>query len=216
MNAAQNLIDDQITGTTPMEARIARLESDVEHIKDVLGDIKLDVRGMQGELKAANDSIAALQKEVGVISATLPHLATKADLREVEGALNAQTKSVEGALNAQIKSVEGALNAQIKSVEGALNTKIHSVEGALKAEIRSVEGALNAKIHSFEGSLKAEVRSVEGALNAKINSVEGALTSQIKSVEGKISAMEARIIKWFIFTALGIGSLAFSIARFIR
>jgi chromosome segregation ATPase len=209
MNAAQNIIDDQITGTTPMEARIARIESDMEHVKDVLGDIKLDVRGMQGELKAANDSIAALQKEVGVISATVPHLATKADLREVEGALNAQAKSIEGSLKTEIKSVEGSLRAEIKSVEGSLKAQIKSVEGSLKAEIKSVEGSLKAEIKSVEGSLNAKIHSFEGALKADIRSVEGALNS-------RINAMEARIIKWFIFTALGIASLAFSIARFIH
>ena len=98
MNAAHLIFEDQID-ETPVEARIAKLESDVGYVKDVLDDIKLNV-------KAANDSIAALQVDVGGIKATLPHLATKADLKETEGSLNARINSVEGSLSAKLNAME--------------------------------------------------------------------------------------------------------------
>lgn len=75
-----------------LESRVAVLESDVAHIKQDTKDIKLDMRSMRGEIKAANDGIAALQKDVGVIGATVTHLATttvthlatKAELKSME------------------------------------------------------------------------------------------------------------------------------------
>ena len=51
-----------------VEARIARLESDVAHLKT-------DVSELRSDMKAANDSLAS-------IKATIPYLATKADLKE--------------------------------------------------------------------------------------------------------------------------------------
>lgn len=69
-----------------VEIRIARLESDVEHIKR-------DVQSMHGRLEAVSADVTA-------IKATLPHLATKAELRSVEGSLTAKITSVEGKLSA--------------------------------------------------------------------------------------------------------------------
>jgi hypothetical protein len=70
-NEAQRLAPEDQTDGNPVEARIARLESDIGHVKT-------DVSELRGDMKAANDSLAA-------IKATIPHLATRADLNEVAG-----------------------------------------------------------------------------------------------------------------------------------
>lgn len=62
-----------------MESRIARLESDVGHIKADIVDIKLDIRKLDGKIDAANENIALLQKDVGVLVATVANMAKTAD-----------------------------------------------------------------------------------------------------------------------------------------
>ena len=51
MNVARQILEFY---KEPVEARIARIESDVGHLKK-------SVAGIQGEMKAANDAIAELQ-----------------------------------------------------------------------------------------------------------------------------------------------------------
>lgn len=65
-----------------LESRV--LERDVAHIKEDIKDMKMDMRNMQAQIKATNDGLAALQVEVGVLTATIPHLATKAELQAME------------------------------------------------------------------------------------------------------------------------------------
>ncbi len=103
MNAVRKVFFDQAPPQEHnVEARIARLESDVEHIK-------LDLQSMHVELKAANDSIATMRADVSAIKATLPHLATKDELRCVEGSLTAKINSVEGTLESSIHALEARL-----------------------------------------------------------------------------------------------------------
>ena len=42
-----------------MEARIARLESDVSHIRSDVADIKIDVRTLTAKIEAVKDSVAS-------------------------------------------------------------------------------------------------------------------------------------------------------------
>lgn len=80
---AQRLnLDDQVN-ENHMEARIAKLESDVEYIKKDLGQLRID-------MNAANGSLAILKDDVSQLKAIAPHLATKADLHKLETLIVAQ------------------------------------------------------------------------------------------------------------------------------
>jgi hypothetical protein len=57
-NAATRQILDNQPVVVPMEARIARIESDVGHIKVTLKELR-------GDMKAANESIAGLKVGLG-------------------------------------------------------------------------------------------------------------------------------------------------------
>jgi chromosome segregation ATPase len=102
MNVARQIILEQAPEEHDVEARIAKLESDVEHIK-------VDLHSMRGGLEAANESITAIRVDVSAIKATLPHLATRDELKSVEGSLSARINAVEGRLDAKINALEARL-----------------------------------------------------------------------------------------------------------
>ncbi len=77
-NAAHLILKDQ-TDQTPMEARVARIESDVAHMKGDISNIQLDLRELRGEMKAAIGSVAEL----------------KAGQAELKGELRAQISGLE-------------------------------------------------------------------------------------------------------------------------
>jgi chromosome segregation ATPase len=84
-----------------LEARVARLESDVGHIR---GDI--------AEIKATLNRLAPLIDEFrGFMAATLPTLATKVEL----GELRTELKSDIAELRAELKSDIAELRAELKS-----------------------------------------------------------------------------------------------------
>lgn len=81
--------DDQVN-ESHMEARIAKLESSVDYIKEGVSYLRV-------EMNAANASLATLGREVSALKATaatksdvspiaeiIPHLATKADFKDLE------------------------------------------------------------------------------------------------------------------------------------
>jgi hypothetical protein len=139
MNALPRFAEDQQDETPHVEARIARLESDVEHIK-------AGVQRLEVKTSAANDAIVALTSEVA-------HLATKAELNRVEGELKASIAGVEGRLDASIASVKGELTSSIASVEGKLTASIASLKGELTTSISNVHGALDARINAMESKI---------------------------------------------------------------
>ncbi len=93
MNAARrgNFFQPNQPEGDDVEARIARLESDVEHIKR-------DVQSMHGRLEAANESLALARADLSAIKATLSYLATREQLRRVEGSLASRITFVEGTI----------------------------------------------------------------------------------------------------------------------
>lgn len=69
-------LEDQVK-VNHMEARIAKLESDVGYITKDVCQLRLD-------MNAANGSLAAIRDDVSQLKASVPHLATKADLHKLE------------------------------------------------------------------------------------------------------------------------------------
>ncbi|MGV8001199.1 hypothetical protein QPK14_03365 [Photorhabdus temperata subsp. temperata] len=103
-------------GDGMLEARVARLESDVEHIKKSIDEIKLDFRDAKKDISATAKKIA-----------------------EMEPSLLGKIQSTELSLNNSIQSVESSLNNKIQSVESTLSNKVQSVELSLSEKISSVD-----------------------------------------------------------------------------
>jgi hypothetical protein len=72
-----------------MEARIARIESALEHIAVDIKDIRRTARGMLEDIKVANDRIGALRKDVAAIETAVVRIAAPVD------GLKAQLKATE-------------------------------------------------------------------------------------------------------------------------
>jgi hypothetical protein len=78
--ASHAVLEDQVN-EIPMEARIARIESDVVHMREDIGNIHLDLRDLRGDMKAANDSIAELKGAVVGLIGSISTLDAKVDAR---------------------------------------------------------------------------------------------------------------------------------------
>jgi chromosome segregation ATPase len=144
MNAARQIAEDQVDEIT-MEDRTRRLESHVEHIKhdvqalhgkmDVANeklanqDKRLDHLGNQTDriegrvdhlterVEKVADAQVDLAKQVASLAATQTTLATKEELRRVEGELKQDLRKVEGELKQDLRKVEGELKTSIGEVE---------------------------------------------------------------------------------------------------
>ncbi len=92
-------------GGDMLEARVARLESDVEHIKKSIDEIKLDFRDAKKDISATTKKLA-----------------------EMEPSLLGKIQSTELSLNNKIQSVESSLSNKVQSVELSLSEKISSVD----------------------------------------------------------------------------------------
>jgi chromosome segregation ATPase len=121
-NEAHNLIaDDQLDGES-METRIARLESDTNHIKSTLVTVQLDVRELRHGLNAANESIAEVKRSVTALDGRITTLETRMDGKflALETKLDASIAGLETKLDAQGKS----LRAEIQASSAALESKL--------------------------------------------------------------------------------------------
>ena len=103
-----------------MDARVTRLEDDM------------------GEIKA---TLRRLEPMIMRIDATLPHLATKADLMGVRTELKEET----AALRLELKTEISSVRTELASVRTELKTEIGSVRTELKTEIGEVKIALADK-----------------------------------------------------------------------
>jgi hypothetical protein len=97
-----------------MEARVARLEEDMREVKSVLSRLEPVIMRMDT-----------------FIMATMPHLATKADLAESR----AELKGDISALRTEMKSDISALRTEMKSDISALRDETKSDIGAIRLEL---------------------------------------------------------------------------------
>jgi chromosome segregation ATPase len=110
--AAARSIPQYQSDETLMEARIARIESDVGHIRETLTAQAESINELRGEMKAANKSIAGLDGKIA---------------------------SLEGKLDGKIASLEGKLDGRIASLESKLEGKIDTLREQTKALINGLE-----------------------------------------------------------------------------
>ena len=143
-------------------------------------------------LGVVESSVSEIRTQVGGITATLPHLATKADLSREIGGVRAEINSLRVELVAEIGSVRSELGAEIGSVRSELGAQIGSARSELGAEI---------------GSLRTHMASEFGSVRAEIGSLKVDLTE-------KIGLLENRLVRWIIGIIIAAAGLAFTIGRY--
>jgi hypothetical protein len=99
-----------------------------------------------------------------------------------------------------------------KSVTKIEATLPHLATAASVAELRSeltneIKGVTTVIPHLATAESVAKIAAIIPHL---------ATAASVMAMEAKISAMESKIIKWFVGTAIALTTLAFSIARFVH
>src|ERR1700722_8706567 len=168
--------DTSVDATPPrpdIEFRVGRLEQDMGDVKSILGQmLPLIVR----------------------IDATMPHLATKAEVQAAFGTLDGKI----GALDGKI----GTLAADFGTAIGTLDGKI----GALDGKVGTLVGAQDGKIGALDGKI--------GALDGKIGTLEGKigdLRAEMHSEFGKVRAeLAEKPSKTYLWMVLGVLVMAYA------
>ena len=124
-----------------MEARVARLEEDMREVKGVLGRLEPVIMRMDA-----------------FITATLPHLATKADLAE----LGSEMKQDQAAMRAEFKEEHAALRAEFKEEHAALRAEFKEEHAALRAEFKEEHAALRADVKDGQAAVRLELADKPG------------------------------------------------------
>ena len=156
------------------------------HVEDVLkrlGNVETDV--------------SELKLQVREIVATIPHLATKADVLDVRSAV--------AGLRAEMSTEIGSLRADMAAEKGSLRAEM----GSLRAEMVEQVGSLRAEMAEQVGSLRTDMAQQAGSLRAD-------MAAQYGSLRADMAVRETAFIKWMIGTVLTTAGLAFTIAKFVH
>jgi phage shock protein A len=102
----------------------------VEDILERLGNVETDV--------------SDLKTKVGTIVATVPHLATKADVMDVRSAvaeLRAEMSSAMGSLRAGMERALGSMRADMERALGSMRADMERALGSIRADMAARENA---------------------------------------------------------------------------
>jgi hypothetical protein len=112
---------------------------DVEDILKRLGNVETDV--------------SELKSKASAILATIPHLATKADVADVRSAvaeLRAEMLSEFGSVRTEMSSEFGSMRAEMSSEFGSVRTEMSSEFGSVRTEMSTGFGALRTEMAARE------------------------------------------------------------------
>jgi hypothetical protein len=134
--------DTPIAATDPtpsdprLEARVTRLETDVGDMKSVLGQL-----------------VPMLVRIETMLSSTLPHLATKAELADLRTEMHTEIGGLRSELHTEIAGVRGEV--------GDLRAEMHTEIGSLRADLADkpgkvyLWGVMTALVASYAAGLAA-------------------------------------------------------------
>jgi chromosome segregation ATPase len=135
-------MDEQI------QAQIARLESDVQHIHTVVSDIKVDLRRTNDKIDATNSRVDVLRDK---LEQGIRDVSTRMD-----GLHQKQAEKSEGVrqdLLQKIEDVREDLTQKIEGVREDLTRKIEGVREELTQKIEGVREDLTQKIEGVREDL---------------------------------------------------------------
>jgi chromosome segregation ATPase len=139
-----------------MEARIARIESDVSSIKSNVATVQLDVRDLRNGLAAANEAIADVKNAVATLDGEVRALGTKVDANiAATAALDAKFDRLDTKVDAQVNRLDAKIDAQF----GKLDAKIDAQFGKLDAKVD--EGRT---MHVETGRQLADLQAMQKAI----------------------------------------------------
>ena len=80
-----------------------------------------------------------LEERVSSIEGAYEHLATKADVQELRGDMNAAIEGLRGEMNTSAQELRGDMNTANERLRGDMNAAIEKVRADLISEIRASE-----------------------------------------------------------------------------
>jgi chromosome segregation ATPase len=132
---------DQIDGS-PMEARVARIESDV-------AKIQVDVRELRVDMKAANESIADLRVAVAKVDSKIDAATARLDHK-----IDASTERLDGRID--------SLNAKVDTNHVALRVSLSEMTKSI-SDLRDSIAGLRESIGDLKGSQRVMILILLGA-----------------------------------------------------
>jgi len=120
----------------------------VEDILKRLGNVEADV--------------SELKSNVSTILATIPHLATKADVKDLRAEMAAQFGSLRAEMADQLGSVRADMSAQIGSLRADMSGQIGSLRADMSGQIGSLRAEMSARETAFIKWMIATVLAASG------------------------------------------------------
>jgi uncharacterized protein YicC (UPF0701 family) len=127
-----------------IEPRLSRVEHDVRDLKDTLADLKTIVVRMDAKLDAV-----------------LPHLATKADVANLENKLVAMGADMDlrfGAVDAKFDAVDAkfeAMDAKFEAMDAKMDAKFDAMDAKMDAKFDAMDAKMDAKLGVMDARLEA-------------------------------------------------------------
>lgn len=134
MKALPKFVESQLEERL-MESRVARIESDVEHIKNVACDLKQDVQRLHVKMEASNDSIVELDKRVDGVAATqVTMLQRMDDVAKSQNKIEGKQEAFASKLS-EFAAVQTGMAATMASL--ATQAELKEAVGELKEAIKA-------------------------------------------------------------------------------
>lgn len=129
-------------GGDMLEARVAKLESDVEHIKATMSDVKADLKSVISDVGTMKTDVAVIMQKLDVINNTL------------------SKKPSEEQLNARLIKSENRFDAKFTEAEGKFDVRFAEIENKFDNAISRIASSIEKSSLSFDGKLKGMQLSI--------------------------------------------------------
>jgi hypothetical protein len=152
----------------PVAARVSRLEEQMSDLKPILARIE----------------------------AVLPHLATAAQVAELNGDLERKFAEFTGTIELKQAQFAGSMESKLAQFAISQESKLAQFAGALELSQAQFAGSMESKLAQFAGSLDSKQAQFAGDFNAKLER----LTGRVESLP----------TTWHMITAIIAGQITFA------
>jgi gas vesicle protein len=198
-----------------LKTQVAFIAANMPHLATAksVADLRTEMAGLRTELKGdIFDLRTELKEDISDLKTEL-----KGDISDLRTELKGDISDLRKELTASVSEVKSELTASISGVKSELTASISGVKSELTASISGVKSELTASISGVKSELTASISGVKSELSEVKSEVSriGGIIPHLATA-ASVSALEARIIKWFVGTAIALTAMAFSIAKFVH
>jgi hypothetical protein len=162
------------------------------------------------------DRVVTLQEQVGAFGERL-HV-VEIDVAVIKS--NYATRADVANLGIKMQESIGALEVKTQESIGALEVKMQESISALEVKTQESLSALEVKMQESLSALEVKTQGSIGALDVRTMASFRTQDDRIAQLDVRMAQMEARLIRWFVGTAITlsavVGTIAFSAAKFIH